>query len=275
MSEKKRKTSLSPEDMSAAIISMREATNLDFKRVGSVVSIVKTACAMANTGGGTIVLGVEDASKATGLDRLYGIGEKPECVGEIRKALVSRITPPLLAPTCDVGVYELPCRVRDGTLGRLAFLHMPKSDEVHSVVDGGTYARFGPQNRQLSASEITELSLRRGVQSAVDIPVDVPIELLETDAWREYSRQRRLTRQFPDCLKHLGLAVKESASGKWLPTAAAVLLFAEHPGGLLKRKCSVRIFHYPSASAVLAAAHAIAASRWQGKPAARTDREEA
>ncbi len=226
-----------------SLLTMAEGTHLDFKRVGRVDTAVKTACAMANTGGGHIVLGVEDSAKANGRDRLYGIDEKPECVAEFQRALVSRLTPPLQSPHCAPSMNRLVCTIRDGSPGRLALTHIPKSNEVHSLVDGGTYARYGPQNRQLSAREITDLSLRRGTQSAVDAVCDAPLDLLDTDFWREYSEQRKLTRGLSEALRHLGLA-RTDESGELAPTVAAVLLFAEHPGGLLERKCAIRILHY-------------------------------
>jgi ATP-dependent DNA helicase RecG len=81
------------------------------------------------------------------------------------------------------------------------------------------------------------------VESIVNQSVDVPIELLNTYWWTEYSKKRGLTRPLPDALKHLGLSIKDSGK-KWKPTIAAVLLFAEEPNGLLDKKCSIRIFHY-------------------------------
>ena len=44
-------------------------------------------------------------------------------------------------------------------------------------------------------------------------------------------------------MKHIGLA-KADANGRLRPTRAAVLLFAEDPGGLLGSKAGVRVFHY-------------------------------
>jgi len=221
-----------------------ESESLDFKRVGNVESVVKTVSAMANTSGGIVILGLEDAGKASGRDRLFGLEEKPECEGEIRRAMHSRVTPSLAPPACEMTLSRVPCKLREGTMGHIGIISVSKSNAVHSIVNGGTYGRFGSQNRQLSALEITELSLRRGVTSAVDIAVDVPVELLQTDTWQEYYKERGLSRDFPDCLRHLGLAEKEFQSGRWQPTVAAVLLFAEHPGDLLKRKCSIRVFHY-------------------------------
>lgn len=231
-------------DRIAKALELPEADHLDFKRMGSVESVVKTACAMANAQGGWIVLGIEDPKKASGMARVYGIEEKPECIGEIRRALVARIEPPLHEPHISgLGEEELRCTLRDGkTVGTVVLLHIPRSNSVHSVRDGGTYVRCGPQNRHLSAPEITELSLRRGTQSAVDSTVDVPVELLDTTTYRDYVRQRHLSRPFPEPLKHCGL-LKHTERG-FQPTRAAVLLFAESPGGLLNQKCAIRVFHY-------------------------------
>jgi ATP-dependent DNA helicase RecG len=87
------------------------------------------------------------------------------------------------------------------------------------------------------------MSLRRGVISFVAQPVDVAIELLNTDYFRGYAAARKLTRPFPECLEHVGLT-KRGADGTLRPTRAAVLLFAEDPAGVLNEKCAIRLFHY-------------------------------
>ncbi len=222
-----------------------ESEVLDFKRMaGKTDSVIKTACAMSNGLGGIICLGVEDPGKGVGPDRLYGIDENPEALGNIKRDLVSRIVPSLEEPaTLAPSVTELPCRLRDGNAGTIVLLAIHPGGAVHSIRDGGTYRRFGCQNRQLSASEITRLSLGRGVTSDTDTPVDIPIELLDTTVWQDYARHRGLSRPMAEQLRHLGLSRMDS-NGRWLTTRAAVLLFAENPGGLLCRKCAIRIFHY-------------------------------
>lgn len=225
-------------------LSMPETEQLDFKRVKSVESIVKTISAMANTKGGWIVLGVDDPKKAQGRDRVYGVEENAEAMGEIERHFSSRVNPPLIDPhVSKITQHAICCTLRDGNVGSVVLLRIPQSNAVHSLIDGGTYARAQCTNRQLSAVEITELSLRRGTQSAVDAPVDVPIELLDTVWWKEYAQARQLTRPIAEQLRHLGLA-KRTPDGKWMPTCAAVLLFAESPGGLLQKKCAIRVFHY-------------------------------
>jgi|GEM_PF-4231639 len=122
-------------------------------------------------------------------------------------------------------------------------VHVEKSAAVHSLIDGGTSTRARKSNRQLSAPEITTLSLQRGVRSVVDEPVNVPMDLVDTHTWRQYADARKITRPISEALRHIRLAVLNE-KGTLCPTRAAVLLFAEEPNGLLESKCTVRVFHY-------------------------------
>ena len=221
------------------ILTRPEGPTFDCKRVGSVESALKTAAAFANGDGGVLVLGVEDASKATGRDRLYGLAEKPEALAELERHVTGRTVPPLPTPL----VEELPCILRDGTPGHIALIRVASSTAVHSIQDGGTYVRVRNISRQLSAAEIIELGLKRGVATVVEAPSAVPFDLLESSAWRDYRKQRELTRSIDEQLRLLGLA-KQDGSGTWRPTIAAVLLFAEFPGELLNSKFAIRLFHY-------------------------------
>lgn len=225
------------------LLKARESLTFETKRVGDNRRKIETMVAFANTEGGLLLLGVEDEARATGSDRLYGIQENPESVDELRRLFLHRITPPLGSPSSDpVRFIEIGCNLRDGSRGSVMAVQVPKSTAVHSVVDGGTFVRYERSNRQISATEITALTMRRGSISIVNALTDVPFNLLETGYWREYATQRRLTRRIDDAMQHLGLAREEG--GILRPTRAAVLLFAEEPSGLLDSKCAIRIFHY-------------------------------
>lgn len=231
-------------DLVERVLAFEEGATFDTKRAGDNDRKLKTIVAFANTEGGTIAIGVEDAAKAKGRDRLFGVEENPEAVDELRKLITQRITPGFgSTDSATLDWQSVSCALRTGKPGTVLLLHVPKSAAVHSIVDGGTYVRNGRTNRQIAASEITELALKRGTATVVGAPVDVPFDLLDTATWREYAEARRLTRKLPEALQHLGLA-KPGDDGRLRPTAAAVLLFAEEPGGLLDRKCAVRIFHY-------------------------------
>ncbi len=135
---------------------------------------------------------------------------------------------------------------------RLLIAQVKPSEKVHSLLDGGTWLRLQASNRQMSATEVTELSYRRGVRSAESEPVDVDFELLDTDTWRLYLRGRALAPTgIADQLYRIGLARK--VDGQLRPLRAAVLLFADQPGALLAAagtRADVRVFHYKGSSIV-------------------------
>lgn len=221
-----------------------ETQIVETKRVaGKMVNkALETICAFANTRGGWLLLGIEDIDKAKGRDRLIGIGENPEAVDELLRKLVTHYHPGIVG----VSGFRLPVKTRDGAVGVVVALHIPASDKVHSILDDGTWIRGEASNREMNAAEITELSYRRGVQSAESEPVNVDFDLLNTDTWRLYLHGRGLSHTgLPDQLYRTGLAKK--VNNELRPVRAAVLLFADQPGALLAAtgtRADVRIFHY-------------------------------
>lgn len=230
--------------MLAWALSGQESMRLETKRVsGKMVSkALETVCAFANTQGGWLLLGVDDANKAEGVQRLFGISENPEAIDELLRKLGSHIQPTV----SNIRALRLPCALRDGQSGHVVALQVPASDKVHSILDDGTWTRGQASNRQMSASEITDLSYQRGVRSAESEPVDIDFELLDTETWRLYLRGRGLSPTgIADQLYRVGLAKK--IGGELRPVRAAVLLFADHPGALLAgtgTRADVRVFHY-------------------------------
>ena len=217
----------------------RETKRVSGKMVGKAL---ETVCAFANTDGGFLLLGVEDAGKAKGRNRLFGIGENPEAIDELLRKLVTHLLPVVEG----VRGYRLHTTLRDNTAGIVVALLVPASDKVHSILDDGTWTRGEASNREMTATEITELSYRRGVRSAESEPVDVDFDLLDTDLWRSFVRARGLTATgIADQLHRIGLARK--VAGELRPLRAAVLLFADHPGALLAgvgTRADIRVFQY-------------------------------
>lgn len=237
-------TGVQAEEYIAKWLTLPESASLEFKRVSGkmVTKALETICAFANTSGGVLALGLEDPKKANGADRLYGLGENPEAVDELRRKTSTHLLPEVEG----LNWWRVACRLRDGTDGHLLLLFVPQSPKVHSILDDGTWTRLDASNREMTAAEITELSYRRGVISAESEPVDVPFELLETDTWRRFAANRGLiTGDLPDRLFRIGLAKR--IAGQLQPVRAAVLLFADEPGGLLaaqRTRADLRVFHY-------------------------------
>ncbi len=232
------------------LLSSSESRTLDFKRVSGkmVGKALETLCAFANTEGGILVLGVADERHEKGSARFYGTQENPEALDELTRKVRTQFHPAIDA----IRFVRLPCTLRDGSAGHLVLVQAMKSDKVHSIVDDGTWTRLDAGNREMTAAESTELSYRRGVRSAESEPVSVPLSLLETDTWRSFVAARGLrSGSFAEQLQRIGLAVQVGSDV--LPTRAAVLLFAEEPGGLLAAhgsRADIRLMVYDGKQAV-------------------------
>ncbi len=201
--------------------------------------MLETVCAFANSDGGVLAIGVDDAKNlkpgAKPESRLFGVEENVESFDDFRRHVMQRFAPPIE----KLHWLRLPCTLHNGQPGHVVLLRVEKSDQVHSIVGNGTWTRMDASNRELSAAEIADLAYQRGVRSAEAEPVAVPLELLDTSVWRSFvaSRGLRVGTQ-AEQLVRIGLAEKVKPQGagageEVLPRRAAVLLFADEPGSLL------------------------------------------
>ena len=215
------------------LLGIPESRTLDFKRISAKHGrMIETVCAFANSEGGLLAIGVEDAKQmkpdSKPESRLFGIEENAEAFDDFRRQVMSRF-----APAIDrLHWMRLPCTLRDGSAGHVVMMRVEKSDRVHTVIGDGTWTRMDASNREMNAVEIADLSYRRGVRSAAAETVPISLDLLVTETWRRFAVSRGLkTGSFSEQLQRIGLA--ESSGNEMRPTRAAVLLFADEPGSLL------------------------------------------
>lgn len=230
------------------LVGMAESRHREFKRVSGkmVGKALEAVCSFANTEGGMLVLGVADLKDHQGASRLFGVEENPEAVDELLRKLLTEFQPPIES----IWSRRLTCSMQNGPVkgrvGHVLLLQVGRSDRVHSIVNSGTFIRLDAGNRQMTASEVTELSYRRGVRSAASELVPVALERLQTDAFKRFLAARGLrTGSLAEQLLRIGLAGEEK--GVVLPTRAAVLLFADEPGSLLAAhdtRADVRLMVY-------------------------------
>lgn len=237
----------------AALLAASESRTLEFKRISSKQSrMYEAVCAFANSEGCLLVIGIGDVKALKPGDkpqsRVFGIEENPEGFDEFRRELLNRFAPPI----SQLHWVRLPCTLHNGQHGHVVMLRVEKSDQIHSVVNNGTWTRMDASNRMLSAAEIVELSYQRGVRSAVAETVPVKLTLLETDTWRTFVAARGLrSGTFAEQLQRIGLA--DEVDGEVRPTRAAVLLFADEPGSLLAAhdtRADIRVMVYDGKQAV-------------------------
>ena len=234
-------------DRIAKLLATPESRTLDFKRIsGKQGRTYEAVCAFANSEGGLLVIGIGDAKALKPGDkpqsRLFGIEENPEGFDNFRTELLTRFTPAITR----LHWVRLPCTLHNGQPGHVVMLRVEKSDQIHSVVNNGTWTRMDASNRELNAAEIAELAYQRGVRSAVAETVPVKLTLLETDTWRTFVAARGLrSGTFAEQLLRIGLA--DEVNGEVRPSRAAVLLFANEPGSLLAAhdtRADIRVMVY-------------------------------
>jgi len=232
---------MSDQEFLDLILGEREWQSFECKRAAvKPAKLLETAVALANSEGGLLVIGLEDPDKAAGRDRLFGLSENPDSVGEFLKLIGKEIHPPLKAWNS----VELEIVNRAGRQDKLVICFVCKSDDIHSLRQGDTYVRRGSQNIKIGSQEIIRLKYEKGSLkfedelSGIKTCDDLQEELLnrfkaelgadQTDVW-----------QF---LKDNGLASK-SQTGYEL-TKACVLVFAKNPSVVLKGKFGIKISHY-------------------------------
>ena len=146
---------------------------------------------------------------------------------------------------------RLSSTLRDGQAGHVVLVQVGKSAAVHSIVDNGTWTRLDASNREMSASEITDLAYQRGARSAASELVPVNLSLLDTPVWHTFVIARGLkTGTTAEQLQRIGLA--DTVGGELRPTRAAVLLFADEPGSLLAAhgsRADIRLMVYSGKTA--------------------------
>jgi len=217
-----------------------ETQTIEFKRLAGnkvVRKIIQTIVAMANTDGGTIILGVDDPEKTNfkGLKRIFGIEENEDLYDSVFHE-VKNIAPPLtkLTPT----LLEVP---ENKTV---ALLKIPKATTAFFTIDNQVYIRLHKSNKKLSPQEIVKFSYAKGFENTDIELVDIDFELLQTKYFEDWRKSRNIpTEKIENILFKTGLARKDE-NGELSPTKAAVLLFAEYPTNLIKTKCTIRVYKY-------------------------------
>jgi ATP-dependent DNA helicase RecG len=215
-----------------------EGKTLEFKRdLSSPDGVLRTVVAFANTAGGTLLLGVEDATR-----HVRGVRE-PLDLEERLASLISDSILPRLAPELDI----LPWR----RTHVLAVRVHPSPGRPHYVkregLEGGVYVRVGSTNRRADRELIEELRrFARGEAFDEQAMPELDSEALDFRAASEsFAAVRKLKRGSLDTLR-----LVTTHQGRKVPTVGGMLLFGKD-----------RARHFPDAW--------IQAGRFQGTDKAR------
>jgi len=180
--------------------------------------LAETLVALANSDGGTILIGVDEAGRATG--RVYA-----DEVEVALRAAVEECRPPVEARWHQAAAEE-----------GLAFaIVVARSPALHSLADGRVLVRAGAENRPLSGDQIRQLAATKSTGDFEAEPApgarreDFDDEVIAEFVTKWEERQHReWTRPVDELLLEMG-ALAENGR----PTVAGVLLFAHNPQAFL------------------------------------------
>ena len=195
------------------LLKRSESKTLEFKRdLSSPDSVLRTIVAFANTAGGVLLLGVEDATR-----NVRGVAE-PLTMEERLANLISDSVLPRLIPDIEI----LPWR-RNHVL---AVQVHPSPGRPHYLTsagpEGGVYVRVGSTNRRADRELIDELRrFARGETFDEQAMPECDSEALDFRAASEsFASVRKLKRSDLDTLR---LMTKHQ--GRKVPTVGGMLLF--------------------------------------------------
>ena len=208
----------------ADLLKRTEGKTLEFKRdLSSAAGVLRSVVALANTAGGTILIGVEDGTR-----HVRGVAD-PLAMEERLASLLSDGIAPRLLPDIDI----LPWRKTHV----LAVQVYPSPSRPHHVkaagVEAGVFVRVGSTNRRADDAMVAELR-RSALGQAFDEQAmpELDSEALDFAAASEcFAKLRKLRR---GDLTTLRLLVAHQ--GRKVPSAGGVLLFGRD-----------RLAHFPDA----------------------------
>ncbi|MGH9765224.1 MAG: AlbA family DNA-binding domain-containing protein, partial [Blastocatellia bacterium] len=202
------------------IIRGGEDTYVEFKiRLVNLDKITGEIVALANSGGGALIFGVNDQRRVEGLD------DPEEVEDQLIEICRSRVKPALL-PRIDKVSFD------NGT--RIVVLQVDDRRGPHSTLDNEYYIRIGSTKREADGNEIAQLFA--GSRSAYfeDLPVsgcsieDVDEALIWSYIRDAEGERFRQPEGFPteQALADLGLGL--SRGGRIVPTLAGLMIFGRN-----------------------------------------------
>jgi ATP-dependent DNA helicase RecG len=220
-------TSLPPDEISAAVVSLVEDQWFDRKSVRvDAAKLAKTLVAMANAEGGVIVVGVHGG-------RVEGTDEHQRHRNSLMQASLDHTEPPV-----RVRSELLPCVNEHGAADHLLVLSTDTSDIVHKTKADEVYLRVGDEDRRLRFEQRQELVYDKG-QSHFD---GIVLSETTTDDLHPAAIEAYMTEIGSSSVER-ALRARSLLTPQGGVTTAAYLLFGEHPQNRFP-EAYVRVLRY-------------------------------
>lgn len=187
--------------------------------------------AFANTDGGELYIGIEDASSTT--DRVQGF-PSIEDANEHINVLISNTNPTVA--NVDIEILEEP----NGTF--ILHFNVPKSEKVHYTNANECFIRQNASSRRITGQQIVDLEHSKGTRSyerSLVNDYDVP-SLVSSEHLLTYLTKIKTKLDPIPFLNKQRLIRKDHGDDK--STVAGVLLFDEEPQASLPTRCAIKVY---------------------------------
>lgn len=214
------------------MLELREDHFNDFKsKLIAPAKLQETFVAFANSDGGDIYIGMEDASNES--ERIKGFNNQEEA-NAIFSVLLEETN-----PAVENVVSEF---LDTGEKGLILHFNIPKSHRVHYTSAGDCFIRVNAAKRKIRGERITQLSYAKGAEPYEKrIVEDVDIEdIVQSTALLDY-----MTRVSTNITPELFLKKQQLLTRKGpdrYPNVGCILLFDHDAQATMSTRCAVKVY---------------------------------
>lgn len=215
------------------LLSIDESHFLDLKAIDIAPAKVTAAVsAFANTSGGELYIGIDEAMGSDGRERTWRGFSSPEDANSLIQTLEA------MSPLGNHYGFEF---LRGpGVHGVVAHISVLKSKDVLLASNGKPYVRRGAQKLPVEGAEaMRRLHLDKGIASFEDELIDIdPIEITNSTTVINF-----IINVVPTSEPEAWLE-KQRVISKSKPTVAGILLFSDEPQAILPKRSAVKLYRY-------------------------------
>ncbi|CAI0765074.1 ATP-binding protein [Serratia quinivorans] len=191
----------------------------------------ETFVAFANSDGGDLYIGIEDAKH--GIERVIGFTE-PEEANEIISVLLEETNPAVE----NVSIEYLKTKEN----GLVLHVNIPKSPKVHYTSNGDCHIRINARKLKIKGERITQLGYSKGAEPFEKKPLENvdSSDILGAKYIHEYLERISSNQDAEKFLKKQRLLTKKD--DKFYPNVGCVLLFDEEPQASMETRCAIKVY---------------------------------
>jgi ATP-dependent DNA helicase RecG len=191
----------------------------------------ETFVAFANSDGGDLYIGIEDAKHD--IERVNGFTE-PEEANEIISVLLEETHPAVE----NVSIEYLKTKEN----GLILHVNIPKSPKVHYTSNGDCHIRINARKLKIKGERITQLGYSKGAEPFEKKPLENvdSSDILDAKYIHEYLERISSNQDAEKFLKKQRLLTKKDDNV--YPNVGCVLLFDEEPQASMETRCAIKVY---------------------------------